>query len=161
MNPQQKKIVLFGAPLLLLVAALMGYIVVNGGVQTEVTPNPAEQTIQLQQADTKPKEKYTFYTPEVMSQAAKGRRVLFFFAAWCPTCKAADTEFMANVAQIPEDVTVIKVNYNDSQTDEQEKELAKKYDITYQHTFVQIDAEGKEITKWNGGDINELLTNIK
>ena len=41
------------------------------------------------------------------------------------------------------------------------KELAQKYSITYQHTFVQIDAEGKEITKWNGGKIDELLTNIK
>ena len=40
-------------------------------------------------------------------------------------------------------------------------QFLEKYGITYQHTFVQIDAEGKEITKWNGGKIDELLTNIK
>jgi thioredoxin-related protein len=53
------------------------------------------------------------------------------------------------------------VNYNDTATDQAEKELAKKYGVTYQHTFVQIDAEGNEVTKWNGGKIEELLHNIR
>ena len=43
----------------------------------------------------------------------------------------------------------------------EEKDLAKKYAITYQHTFVQIDGLGKEVTKWNGGKTDDLLTNIK
>ena len=40
-------------------------------------------------------------------------------------------------------------------------DLAKKYGITYQHTFVQIDSQGKEVTKWNGGQTDELAANIK
>lgn len=89
------------------------------------------------------------------------RRVLYFYANWCPTCRPADANFKANSNKIPEDLTVIRVNFNDSDTDQEEKDLAKKYGITYQHTFVQIDSNGNEITKWNGGQIDELLANIK
>ena len=58
-------------------------------------------------------------------------------------------------------MVVIRTNYNDPDTDQEEKDLAKKYGITYQHTFVQVDAQGKELTKWNGGQTDELVTNIK
>lgn len=105
-------------------------------------------------------ERYVEYSEEALT-AASGRRVLFFYASWCPTCKPADANFKANEAKIPEDLTVIRVNYNDSETDEEEKDLAKKYGITYQHTYVQIDANGNEIAKWNGGQIDELLKNVK
>lgn len=104
---------------------------------------------------------YVKYSKETLDQATKNRRVLFFYANWCPICKPADADFTTNVNKIPSDVTVIRVNYNDTDTDQEEKDLAKKYAITYQHTFVQIDAEGKEVTKWNGGQTDELLAKIK
>jgi len=104
---------------------------------------------------------YVEYLKTALDNASTSRRVLFFYASWCPTCRQADLNFKENESKIPEDVTIIRVNYNDSETDQEEKDLAKKYGVTYQHTFVQIDGEGKEITKWNGGQINELQTNIK
>lgn len=104
---------------------------------------------------------YVDYSKSALNKASGNRRVLFFFASWCPTCKPADASFKENMSKIPEDVTLIRVNYNDPETDQEEKDLAKKYGITYQHTFVQIDSTGKEVTKWNGGQINELLSNIK
>lgn len=105
--------------------------------------------------------RYVKYSKAALDASTNTRRVLFFYANWCPTCRPADANFSDNKDRIPEDVTLIRVNYNDSETDQQEKDLAKKYGITYQHTYVQIDASGKEITKWNGGQINELLANIK
>ena len=104
---------------------------------------------------------YNEYSSSILQSSINNRRVLFFYANWCPTCKPADQNFKANLNKIPEDVTVIRVNYNDTDTDQAEKDLAKKYGITYQHTFVQIDENGNEITKWNGGKIEELLKNIK
>lgn len=104
---------------------------------------------------------YVQYSKSALDSASSKRRVLFFYASWCPTCKPADANFTQNVSKIPEDVTLIRVNYNDPETDQEEKDLAKKYGITYQHTFVQIDGTGKEVTKWNGGQIDELLSNIK
>lgn len=96
---------------------------------------------------------------EIKSEDTK--RVLYFFANWCPTCKVADESFNENKAKIPENIEIIKINYNDSETDEEDKKLARKYGITYQHTFVQIDENGNEITKWNGGGFEELLLNVK
>ncbi|OGH12225.1 MAG: hypothetical protein A2776_01750 [Candidatus Levybacteria bacterium RIFCSPHIGHO2_01_FULL_40_10] len=105
--------------------------------------------------------RYAEYTKAVFDQAVDKRRVLFFYASWCPICRPADADFKKNSSKIPEDMVVIRVNYNDPDTDQEEKELAKKYGITYQHTFVQVDSAGKELTKWNGGQTDELLANIK
>lgn len=104
---------------------------------------------------------YVPFSPEVLTNSTNSKTVLFFYANWCPTCKPADASFTQNMAQIPAGVTVIRVNYNDTETDQAEKDLAKKYGITYQHTFVQIDANGNEVTKWNGGGIDELLSNLE
>ena len=105
--------------------------------------------------------RYVEYTSTNLEKSANTRRVLFFYANWCPTCRPADANLKQNVGRIPEDVTVVRVNYNDSDTDSEEEELANRYNISYQHTFVQIDESGNEVSKWNGGQINELLKNIK
>lgn len=104
--------------------------------------------------------RYVEYSKTTLAQAARGRRVLYFYANWCPTYRPADANLRENEARIPENMIVVRVNYNDSDTDAEEKALAKQYGITYQHTFVQIDRQGKELTKWNGGQIEELLINI-
>lgn len=105
--------------------------------------------------------RYLPYSRVVFDQEVENRRVLFFYASWCPTCRPTDANLKENENKIPEDATVIRVNYNDPETDEEEKDLAQKYGITYQHTFVQIDSQGNKITAWNGGQIDELVNNIK
>lgn len=106
-------------------------------------------------------EKYVPYSKEVFNGSTDKRRVLFFYASWCPQCIPSDKNFQANIGQIPENVVLIRVNYNDPETDAEEKALATKYGITYQHTYVQIDASGNEVAKWNGGQIEELLSHLK
>jgi len=103
---------------------------------------------------------YVEYNKSEIDQIS-GRRVLFFYANWCPTCRPADADFKSNAETFPADLTVTRVNYNDPDTDRDEKNLAEKYGVTYQHTFVQIDDQGQEIAKWNGGQSKELLANIK
>lgn len=105
--------------------------------------------------------RYVEYSKAALDQVADKRRVLYFYASWCPTCRPADADFKKNSSKIPEDMVVVRVNYNDSDTDQEEKDLAKKYAVTYQHTFVQIDGQGKQVTTWNGGKTEELLVNIK
>lgn len=89
------------------------------------------------------------------AQATGNNVVLFFHATWCPFCKAANTEFTSRASEIPSGVTVLKTDY-DSQT-----ALKQKYGVTYQHTFVQIDASGNQISKWTGGDIENLKKYVK
>ncbi len=138
---------------------------IDGGKDEEVMKKDdattKENNREKMVADKNSTSRYVEYSKATLDKAASTRRVLFFYANWCPICKPADADFRTNSSKIPSDVTVIRVNYNDTDTDQEEKELAKKYAITYQHTFVQIDAQGKEVTKWNGGKTDELLANIK
>jgi len=100
---------------------------------------------------------YKDYSADVVAaeQAAGNKVVLFFHAPWCPFCKAANTEFLARASEIPSGVTLLKTDY-DSNT-----ELKQKYGVTYQHTFVQIDNDGNSVSKWNGGDIDNLKKYLK
>ena len=126
-------------------------------VETPVTQNIAKE----EASENIPSSRYVEYSKTILDQSKDLRRVLYFYATWCPTCKVANEDFLANPNKIPEDVVLIRINYNDPDTDAEEKDLAKKYGITYQHTFVQIDAEGNQIAKWNGGQTEELIANIK
>lgn len=105
--------------------------------------------------------RYVLFNSEVLESIKSPKRVLYFYANWCPTCKPVDEELSASISKIPEDLTIIRVNYNDTETDNEEKELARKYNITYQHTFVQIDETGSEIAKWNGGGLDTILSRLK
>ncbi|MBI5127325.1 redoxin domain-containing protein [Candidatus Roizmanbacteria bacterium] len=126
--------------------------------QNSVNPNDAAEKNKPLIAENS---HYVEYSKAAYNQAWDKRRVLFFYASWCPICKPADESFKQNVSRIPEDVFLIRVNYNDPDTDQAEKNLARKYGVVYQHTFVQIDQNENVVTKWNGGEIDELLSEIK
>lgn len=87
------------------------------------------------------------------------KTVLFFYASWCPTCRPVNEELLSS--ELPSDLNIIRVNYNDPDTDNEERNLAEKYGVTYQHTFVQIDSSGNELSKWNGGGLQNLLEKLQ
>jgi hypothetical protein len=70
--------------------------------------------------------------------------VLFYNAYWCSTCKAARDGFEAGLSDIPEDLTIVLVDFD------QNTEMRKKHDVIVQHTFVQIDSTGNELQRWYG-----------
>jgi len=79
--------------------------------------------------------------------------VLFFNASWCPSCRAADASLSASSI---DDILVLSTDY-DNNTD-----LRKKYGVTSQHTFVQVDAQGEMIQKWSGGnDIESIRKKVQ
>ena len=92
-------------------------------------------------------------TEQTMMLAEKMPTVLFFNASWCPTCREAREDFTANTEKLS-GINLVLVDYDHSM------ELQKKYGVTYQHTFVQIDTEGNALMKWNGGGTEELLSKI-
>lgn len=80
------------------------------------------------------------------SKLTDDTNILFFHAKWCSSCKALDANINENLKDIPAGVTIFKTDYDD------EKELKKKYGVTYQHTLVQVDKDGNMIKKWSGGN---------
>ena len=87
---------------------------------------------------------YEVYEQSKLAVADTGDVVLFFHASWCPTCRALDANIKANSSSIPEDLTILDVDY-DTYSD-----LKKKYGVRYQHTLVQVDSKGNLIKKWSG-----------
>lgn len=99
---------------------------------------------------------YEAYSPEKLSKAREGDVVLFFRASWCPTCRGLDANIRSNAENIPMGVTILDVDYDTSTA------LKQKYGVTYQHTLVQVDAEGNQIAKWTSSpNLASLVSNIK
>lgn len=89
--------------------------------------------------------RYISYADYQAAQAAgnmTGKNVLFFNATWCPDCRAIHQALTANPQQIPDDVTIVSVDYDTN------RDLRRKYGVTMQTTFVQVDAEGNEQGQW-------------
>lgn len=80
--------------------------------------------------------------------------VIFFHAIWCPSCVAADKALSWENFEWT-DTLVLQADFDSS------TELRKKYWVTSQHTFVQIDTKGELVKKWvwwrSLSDIEEKL----
>lgn len=79
--------------------------------------------------------------------------LLYFYASWCPLCKSEQVETFAAFNELNDPNLVgFRVNYRDSDTDDDEEALAKEFGIPYQHTKV-ILKDGKMVLKapdsWN------------
>lgn len=98
---------------------------------------------------------YEAYSSDKVMRAETGDVVVFFHASWCPSCRGLDADIQANMGSIPENVTILKADYD------KETELKKKYGVTSQHTLVQVDKDGNMIKKWSGGSsLSSVLSQI-
>ncbi len=80
--------------------------------------------------------KYTNYSSEAVAKTS-GTKILFFYAPWCPQCRAADKSIKSS--KLPNNLTIFKVDYDSNQT------LRKRYDVSLQTTFVKIDDSGHKV----------------
>lgn len=73
--------------------------------------------------------------------------VLYFYANWCPICKAEFPIMQKIFNGLSTDKVIgFRVNYNDNQTDNDEKGLAREFGVAYQHTKVFVK-NGQRILK--------------
>lgn len=120
-------------------------------VKEETNPNSVNNVV-----ESKIKGSYEIYDPSKISLAKNNDVILFFHASWCPSCRSLDKDINQNLNNIPEGVLIMKVDYD------KERDLKKKYGVTYQHTLVQVDENGNMISKWSGSDdLIEILNKIK
>lgn len=108
---------------------------------------------------------YTFQK-DGYEAARKANKIIYldFYANWCPICRGEEPDILKGFDQLNnKNIVGFRVNYNDSETDEYEKDLAKKFGVTYQHTKVVLK-DGKQILKtgevWDTGTFLKTLNTI-
>ena len=90
--------------------------------------------------------------------------MLYFYANWCPFCRAEDPIIQEGFNSLTSDQLIgFRVNYNDDETDADEKQLATDFQIPYQHTKVFLE-HGKEIARfgeaWDREDFDMAVNQI-
>jgi thiol-disulfide isomerase/thioredoxin len=133
------------------------YVFLNPGSSKEVmmegegVMTPKDSELPTGQVE---KGAYEAYAPEKLALAGKGKVVLYFHADWCPICRGLERDISANT--IPAGVHILKVDYGTATS------LKQKYGVTYQHTFVQVDVNGTQITKWGDATtLAQVLARVK
>ncbi len=95
---------------------------------------------------------YVDYSADAVANA-KGKRLLFFHAPWCPQCRQLDASIKSGT--IPSDVTIFKVDYDSNQ------KLRQQYGVTIQTTVVALDDNGNEAKKYVAYEQPNLSTVLK
>jgi thiol:disulfide interchange protein len=101
-------------------------------------------------------ERYQPYSEQALAAAGPDDTVVLFFSAvWCSTCKVLRDDIAANQQNIPDDVRILLVDFDDS------TDLKQQYGVVYQHTLVQVDRTGLGIARWElSRSLDELLATI-
>jgi thioredoxin-like negative regulator of GroEL len=134
-----------------LVAVAGGFIFFRNGLQATDTKQVAQDTLQMDLNN------YLDYSDSILVSAQqKGQPILFFAATtWCQTCSALEEEILERQSEIPTDVTILKVDYDNN------KLMNQKWQVTAQHTLIVLDEEGQEVKRWLGGDFDSLLREVE
>jgi len=73
---------------------------------------------------------------------------LYFYATWCPICRAELPHLYGAFNELNTDKIIgFRVNFNDGDTDADERALAQQFQVPYQHTKVFVK-DGKSIGKF-------------
>ncbi|MDP3899632.1 MAG: thioredoxin family protein [bacterium] len=88
--------------------------------------------------------------------------VLYFYASWCPICKAetADALYPAFNELNNDKVVGFRVNFNDNDTDGNEEALAREFGIAYQHTKVFVKDGERALKSPETWDKSRYLSEI-
>lgn len=147
-----KKLVLTIIAILVLIGAGFAYLMMQGETDetsqasnteqmdgTSAETNNDKPRDEMQPASPAGSGTYVEYSESAVANA-EGTKILFFYAPWCPQCRALEDSI--NDSDIPSDVTIFKVDYDTNQ------ELRQKYGVTIQTTLVEIDDQGNLVQKY-------------
>ncbi len=136
---------------------------------TQAAPTPAPPTEKVTTPATKTKAptpptttkpvtqggSYEVYAPSAVAYAALGKVVLFFYSASCPACVVLEKDIVTNMARIPKDVKILKVDFDAA------ADLKAKYGVSEPHRFIQVNSAGDRVTQWGlSSSLSDLLTRV-
>lgn len=87
--------------------------------------------------------------------------VLYFYATWCPICQAEQPNLEGAFNELATDRVVgFRVNYNDGDTDDNERMIAREFGVAYQHTKVFLKGGQRVLKSPEAWDKPRYLTEI-
>ncbi len=95
------------------------------------------------------------YSTESFEGSKTTKRILFFYSDQAPKSVTLGQEITLLSDKIPENVTILRVNY-DSET-----ELKTEYKILIPGVLIQIDQDNREIFRWTDDKFEDVLKSIK
>ncbi|OGD61546.1 hypothetical protein A3A71_00030 [Candidatus Berkelbacteria bacterium RIFCSPLOWO2_01_FULL_50_28] len=145
-------------PLVILLALVVGGVLVSKNRQTAEVQGDSKDSTQTVKPVTGSTAtnlttagSYIDYDESVISRT-QGTKILFFYAPWCPQCRALEADIKASV--VPVGVTIIKTDYDSNQA------LRQKYGVTIQTTLVLVDDQGNFVKKYVAYD-KPTLSSVK
>ncbi len=119
-----------------------------------------KQKEKVMQRTSAPVQEYSKKTYEAALNSGK-LVALYFYANWCPICKEEFPKMEDAFKELPSDKVVgIRVNYNDNETDDGERALAKEFGVAYQHTKVFLKNKERVLKSPEGWDKTRYLTEV-
>ncbi len=140
-----RKTLIVVATLILVIAGGLLYVLMSGKDNKVMMQESGvvDQTVKETPAEPSSREavagKYVDYTEEVF-QATEGTRLIFFYAPWCPQCRALDASIKSS--SLPDDTTIFKLDYDSNQA------LRQKYGVTLQTTVVKVNEKGDKVASY-------------
>ncbi|PIT88860.1 MAG: hypothetical protein COU27_03190 [Candidatus Levybacteria bacterium CG10_big_fil_rev_8_21_14_0_10_36_7] len=136
-----------------LLVIIVSIILVSGYLiffKPKTNDSPTSQDSAQQQFETVETTNYKPFTKSEYDTALASNKVvlLSFYANWCPICRAEDPDLIAGFKEFEEKNLIgFRVNFNDTDTDEFEKKLAKDFRVPYQHTKIFLK-NGQEVARF-------------
>lgn len=148
------------AVIAVVVGAGFTYVLVDDDMSTPYTQTTspstanedAQKTNEPASAENTTAGQYIDYSASALADA-NGRKWLFFYAPWCPQCRALESDIKSK--GVPSGITILKVDY-DSETS-----LKKKYGVTLQTTIVEVNDSGELVEKYVAYDDPTLDAVVK
>lgn len=95
------------------------------------------------------------------ARAANKVVVLYFYANWCPICREEFPKMQTAFNQLSgSEVVGFRVNFNDNQTNDAEKALAREHGVAYQHTKVILRNDTQLLKSPETWEMSRYLTEI-
>lgn len=144
-----KKLVIITICAAIILAGLMLYFSTQEVSSPEPESNEQLQSQELPDSDNA-NPRYLEYSETSFAEASDKNRILYFHADWCPQCRALEASILDS--QIPEDMVILKVDYDSNQ------DLRRQYEVTLQTTLVSVDANGNKIKSFVAYDEPNFTT---
>lgn len=150
-----------GTIVAVIILVLVGGLILLKSQQAPQLPQQSVETAQPGQILAGKSSPYMVFSQEKYDKALRSGKIIFldFYANWCPICRVEEPELGAGFDSLTTDKVVgFRINWQDSDTTTDMKDLATKFQITSQMTkLILKDGKivfGPEVGPWD----KEILT---